>query len=83
MLGLARARAQRLGRDADLQLGDAQALSFASGSFDTVMVTLALCAVPDDRQAIREAARSCGRLDAWWGLSTGGAPLHQYATCNS
>jgi ubiquinone/menaquinone biosynthesis C-methylase UbiE len=57
MLGLARARAQRLGRDVDLQLGDAQALSFASESFDTVVVTLALCAVPDDGQAIREIAR--------------------------
>jgi ubiquinone/menaquinone biosynthesis C-methylase UbiE len=57
MLGLARARARQLGRDVDLQLGDAQALSFAAESFDTVVVTLALCAVPDDRQVIREAAR--------------------------
>jgi ubiquinone/menaquinone biosynthesis C-methylase UbiE len=57
MLGFARARARQLGRDVDLQLGDAQALSFASESFDTVVVTLALCAVPDDRQAIREMAR--------------------------
>jgi ubiquinone/menaquinone biosynthesis C-methylase UbiE len=65
MLSIARARARELGRDVDLQLGDAQALSFASGSFDTVVVTLALCAVPDDRQAIREVARvlrSDGRL---------------------
>jgi ubiquinone/menaquinone biosynthesis C-methylase UbiE len=57
MLGLARARARQLGLDADLQLGDAQALSFAAESFDTVVVTLSLCAVPDDQQAIREAAR--------------------------
>jgi len=57
MLGLAKARARQLGRDVDLQLGDAQALRFASESFDTVVVTLALCAVPDDRQAIREVAR--------------------------
>ena len=41
MLGFARARARQLGRDVDLQLGDAQALSFASESFDTVVVTLA------------------------------------------
>jgi ubiquinone/menaquinone biosynthesis C-methylase UbiE len=49
----------------DLQLGDAQALSFASESFDTVVVTLALCAIPDDRQVIREVARvlrPAGRL---------------------
>lgn len=62
MLSLARARAQELGREVDLRLGDAQALSFASESFDTVVVTLALCAVPDDRQAIREVARVL-RLD--------------------
>src|SRR5439155_729924 len=31
--------------------------SAAAESFDTVVVTLALCAVPDDRQAIREMAR--------------------------
>ncbi len=57
MLDLARARALQLGSDVDLQLGDAQALSFASESFDTVVVTLALCAVPDDRLAIHEIAR--------------------------
>src|SRR4029453_9114189 len=57
MLDLAKARARQLGRDVDLRLGDAQALGFASESFDTVVVTLALCAVPDDRQAIREVAR--------------------------
>ena len=57
MLDLAKVRARQLGRDVDLQLGDAHALEFASESFDTVVVTLALCAVPDDRQAIREIAR--------------------------
>ena len=57
MLSISRARAQELGRDVDLQLGDAQALTFAPSSFDTVVVTLALCAIPDDRQVIREAAR--------------------------
>jgi ubiquinone/menaquinone biosynthesis C-methylase UbiE len=57
MLGVARARARQIERDVDLQLGDAHALSFASGSFDTVVVTLALCAVPDDRQVIHEVAR--------------------------
>jgi SAM-dependent methyltransferase len=41
----------------DLRLGDAQVLSFLSDSFDTVVVTLTLCAVPDDRQVVREIAR--------------------------
>ena len=65
MLDVARARARQLGVDVDLQLGDAQALSFASESFDTVVVTLALCTMPDDRQVIREVARvlrPAGRL---------------------
>jgi ubiquinone/menaquinone biosynthesis C-methylase UbiE len=57
MLDLARARARQLGQEVDLQLGDAQQLSFASASFDTVVVTLTLCAVPDDGRAIREIAR--------------------------
>jgi ubiquinone/menaquinone biosynthesis C-methylase UbiE len=57
MLGLARARAMHLGRDMDLRLGDAQALNFLSASFDTVVVTLTLCAVPDDGQVVREIAR--------------------------
>jgi ubiquinone/menaquinone biosynthesis C-methylase UbiE len=65
MLGVAKARARQLGADVDLQIGDAQALSFASESFDTVVVTLALCAIPDDRQVIRKVARvlrPAGRL---------------------
>lgn len=57
MLGLARDRARQLGRDFDLQLGDAQALSFAAESFDSVVVTLSLCAVPDAERAIHEAVR--------------------------
>jgi ubiquinone/menaquinone biosynthesis C-methylase UbiE len=57
MLALARARARQIGRDVDLLLGDAQALGFTAESFDTVIVTLALCSVPDDERAIREAVR--------------------------
>jgi ubiquinone/menaquinone biosynthesis C-methylase UbiE len=43
MLAIARRRAQELSRDADLRLGDAQALEFPDASFDTVACTLALC----------------------------------------
>jgi ubiquinone/menaquinone biosynthesis C-methylase UbiE len=57
MLALARERAEELGREFDLREGDAQALDFADGSFDTVIITLALCTIPDDRQAAREAWR--------------------------
>ena len=57
MLGIARERAAALGRDADLRQGDAQALEFPDGSFDTVLCALGLCAIPDDRRAVTEMAR--------------------------
>jgi ubiquinone/menaquinone biosynthesis C-methylase UbiE len=57
MLEQARDRARKLGRDVDLKEGDAQALAFPDGSFDTVVCTFSLCSVPDDRQAIAEMRR--------------------------
>jgi ubiquinone/menaquinone biosynthesis C-methylase UbiE len=57
MLELARARAERIGRELDLQLGDAERLEFADQSFDTVVCTLALCTIPDPARAVAEAKR--------------------------
>jgi len=57
MLDVARQRADQLGRQADLRIGDAQAVDFADETFDTVVFTLALCSIPDDRTAIGEAER--------------------------
>jgi ubiquinone/menaquinone biosynthesis C-methylase UbiE len=57
MLGLARARAAGLARPADLRPGDAQALPWPDASFDTVLCTLGLCAIPDERRAISEMVR--------------------------
>jgi ubiquinone/menaquinone biosynthesis C-methylase UbiE len=57
MLAIARERADELGSKADLRIGDAQALDFSDASFDTVVVTLALCTIPDDRKAAAEARR--------------------------
>jgi len=57
MLAIAKQRAEDLASDADLRLGDAQALEFPDESFDTVVITLALCTIPDHRQAVREAHR--------------------------
>ncbi|MGH2713325.1 MAG: class I SAM-dependent methyltransferase [Thermoleophilaceae bacterium] len=57
MLAIARQRAEGLGHEADLREGDAQALDFPDESFDTVVCTLGLCTIPDDRQAVREAYR--------------------------
>jgi ubiquinone/menaquinone biosynthesis C-methylase UbiE len=57
MLTVGRARARKLGRDADLRLGDAQALELADESFDTAVCTLGLCTIPDPARAIAEAHR--------------------------
>jgi len=57
MLAIAHRRQRDLGRQAELRLGDAQELEFADESFDTVVCTLGLCTIPDDRRAIAEAFR--------------------------
>jgi ubiquinone/menaquinone biosynthesis C-methylase UbiE len=57
MLDVARRRAASLGREVDLRVGDAQALDLPDGSFDTVVTTLMLSAVPDIRQAVEEVRR--------------------------
>jgi ubiquinone/menaquinone biosynthesis C-methylase UbiE len=65
MLDIARHRAHDLGMQVDLIEADAQALPFADASFDTVVCTLALNAIPDDRAAIAEMYRTLrpnGRL---------------------
>jgi ubiquinone/menaquinone biosynthesis C-methylase UbiE len=57
MLELARRHADQLGRKVDLRLGDAQALELPEASFDTVVCTLSLCAIPDERRAVAEMKR--------------------------
>jgi ubiquinone/menaquinone biosynthesis C-methylase UbiE len=57
MLAIAQERAKELGREADLRIGDAQELGFPDASFDSVVCTLALCTIPDDRAAVAEAYR--------------------------
>jgi len=57
MLDHARARAVELGREMTLVVGDAEHLDLADASFDTVVFCLALCSIPDDRAAVREAYR--------------------------
>jgi ubiquinone/menaquinone biosynthesis C-methylase UbiE len=57
MLEIARARARELGREVDLRVGDAQALELPDQSFDTVVCTLSLCTIPDDRAAVAEVRR--------------------------
>jgi ubiquinone/menaquinone biosynthesis C-methylase UbiE len=57
MLARARGRAQQLGAAVELHVGDAQDLRFPDASFDTVLITFALCTIPDDRRAATEAFR--------------------------
>jgi ubiquinone/menaquinone biosynthesis C-methylase UbiE len=57
MLEIARETAADLSLTIDLRVGDAQALGFPDESFDTVVCTLALCTIPDDRAAVSEAKR--------------------------
>jgi len=57
MLDVARGRAQELGVEADLRTAEAQALPFPEGAFDTVVMTLSLCTIPDDYAAVAEASR--------------------------
>jgi ubiquinone/menaquinone biosynthesis C-methylase UbiE len=67
MLGYARRRASGLPRPVELLLGDAQDLPFEATSFDTVVLSLVLCSVPDPARAVSEVARVLrpgGRLRA-------------------
>jgi ubiquinone/menaquinone biosynthesis C-methylase UbiE len=57
MLDIARQRARELGRTVDLRVGDAQSLPFDDERFDAVVVTLALCSIPDDAKAVAEVKR--------------------------
>jgi ubiquinone/menaquinone biosynthesis C-methylase UbiE/predicted ester cyclase len=57
MAALGRKRAEDLGRQIDMRVGDAEALDFPDESFDTVVCTYGLCTIPDDAAAVREAKR--------------------------
>ena len=57
MLARARERAAALGVEVDLREGDGERLSFGDACFDSVVVTLGLCTIPDDGAAVAEMAR--------------------------
>jgi ubiquinone/menaquinone biosynthesis C-methylase UbiE len=57
MLEHARRRAAAGGRPVTLRVGDAHHLEFPDHSFDTVVCTFALCAIPDERRAVAEMWR--------------------------
>lgn len=57
MLAHARRRAASLGLSVTLEEGDAEHLPYPDASFDTVVCTLALCAVPDRAATLAEMHR--------------------------
>src|SRR5438270_2140770 len=57
MLAISQQRAEQIGRQADLRIGDAESLEFPEASFDTVTCTLGFCTIPDTRRAAAEAFR--------------------------
>ncbi|MEV6931406.1 methyltransferase domain-containing protein [Dactylosporangium sp. NPDC051485] len=57
MLAIARERAAGLGLGAELLQGDAEALPYDDGTFDTVVCALALCAIPRPATALAEMRR--------------------------
>jgi ubiquinone/menaquinone biosynthesis C-methylase UbiE len=52
-----RKRAARLGRDAEIMEATSDQLPFPDASFDTAVVTFALCSVPDEQSALSEITR--------------------------
>jgi ubiquinone/menaquinone biosynthesis C-methylase UbiE len=57
MLAVARHRADELRRAVELREADAQALPFPDAAFDTVVCTLGLSSIPDDRAAVGQMFR--------------------------
>lgn len=57
LLERAQAELAHAGRKANFAIGVAEALPFASGSFDTVVTTFTLCSVQDPVTALSEAKR--------------------------
>jgi ubiquinone/menaquinone biosynthesis C-methylase UbiE len=57
MLKRAEKRAKNLDITPRLELGDAQALNFATNSFDAAAATFVFCSVPDPIQGLNELAR--------------------------
>lgn len=57
MLNRAKQRAEELGKQVDLRLGDVQCLEFPDATFDTVAATFVFCSVPDPILGLREVFR--------------------------
>lgn len=78
MLDIARQRAAELDRAVTLQQADARHLPFDDDTFDTVVCTFGLCAIPDHKQALGEmnrVLRPGGRLILVDHIESSSAPV--------
>jgi ubiquinone/menaquinone biosynthesis C-methylase UbiE len=88
MLVLARSRSAEIGCPIELKEADVAALPFEDATFDTVVSTLAMCAVPDEQAGIAEmhrVLRPGGRLllldhigSNWWPIWAGQRLMEVY-----
>lgn len=88
MLVRARSRANEIGRAIELKEADVADLPFDDNTFDTVVSTLAMCAVSDERAGIAEIGRVLrpgGRLllldhigSNWWPIWAGQRLMELY-----
>ena len=72
LVDVARSRGRELGLDATFEVGDAQALAFADGTFDAVVSVFAVIFAPDAKRALAELVRVTrpgGRIviSCWFG----------------
>jgi SAM-dependent methyltransferase len=76
---LAYARTRAEAKPAQFRIGNAQALSFADGSFDAAIMALVITFVPDPAKAVAEMARVVrpgGHIATYmWDVPGGGLPL--------
>ena len=74
MAELGRKRAEELGREIDLRVGDAEALDFPDESFDTVVCTYGLCTIPTTARRSAKRSGCFGPAAGCFSPSTSAAP---------
>jgi ubiquinone/menaquinone biosynthesis C-methylase UbiE len=79
LLAMARGFARRVALPVTLLRADAEQLPFAPESFDTVVLTMTLCSIPDASKALQEVRRVLRRDGRLLYFEHGLAPSHRVA----